>query len=166
MRGNAAALLLCLAVFLGARGSASAQEYILEPGDVVSISFWQQPDLNVQMARIDAEGKINIPLAGRINAAGLTISQLSSKIVERISIYNKSITQATIVINEYGSKRIFVTGAVGVASVIISSNRSVAVRLTNRTRGFVALDRIRILHDDLSHAAPSTISSKSIPIAM
>jgi polysaccharide biosynthesis/export protein len=114
MRGKAAAFLFgCLVVFLGAFSSATAQEYILEPGDVVSISFWQQPDLNVQMARLDAEGKIDIPLAGRINAAGLTISQLSSKIVERISIYNKSITQATIVINEYGSKKIFITGAVG-----------------------------------------------------
>lgn len=113
MRGKAAAFFFSLVVFLGAFGSAAAQEYILEPGDVVSISFWQQPDLNVQMARIDAEGKIDIPLTGRINAAGLTISQLSSKIVERISIYNKSITQATIVINEYGSKKIFITGAVG-----------------------------------------------------
>ncbi len=113
MRGKAAAFFFSLVVFFGAFGSAPAQEYILEPGDIVSISFWQQPDLNVQMARLDAEGKIDIPLAGRINAAGLTISQLSSKIVERISIYNKSITQATIVINEYGSKKIFITGAVG-----------------------------------------------------
>jgi polysaccharide export outer membrane protein len=114
MRGKAAAFLFgCVVVFLDAFGLATAQEYILEPGDVVSISFWQQPDLNVQMARLDAEGKIDIPLVGRVNAAGLTISQLSSKIVERISIYNKSITQATIVINEYGSKKIFITGAVG-----------------------------------------------------
>jgi polysaccharide export outer membrane protein len=109
MRCKAVAfLILCCGYF----NSMRAQEYILEPGDVLSISFWQQPDLNVPSSRIDAEGKINIPLAGRINAAGLTISQLSSKIVERISIYNKSITQATVVVNEYGSKKIFITGAV------------------------------------------------------
>jgi protein involved in polysaccharide export with SLBB domain len=113
MRGKAAAFCFSLVVCLGAFGPATAQEYILEPGDVLSISFWQQPDLNMQMAHIAVDGKIDIPLAGRINAAGLTISQLSSKIVERISIYNKSITQATIVINEYGSKKIFITGAVG-----------------------------------------------------
>jgi polysaccharide export outer membrane protein len=113
MRVKAAAYFLSLIWGLALVSPAAAQEYILEPGDVVSISFWQQPDLNVQSIRLDAEGKINIPLAGRINAAGLTISQLSSKIVERISIYNKSITQATVVINEYGSKKIFITGAVG-----------------------------------------------------
>jgi len=98
---------------LGAIGPASAQEYILEPNDVLAISFWQQPDLNVPSVHIDAEGKINIPLAGRLNAAGLTISQLSSKIVERISIYNKNITQATVVVSVFGSKKIFITGAVG-----------------------------------------------------
>lgn len=113
MRFKAVAYLIGVILGGGIFSPAPAQEYILEPGDVLAISFWQQPDLNVPSARIDAEGKINIPLAGRLNAAGLTISQLSSKIVERISIYNKSITQATVVVNEYGSKKIFITGAVG-----------------------------------------------------
>jgi polysaccharide export outer membrane protein len=113
MRVKAVSLLFGVILRLGFFSVASAQEYILEPGDVLSISFWQQPDLNVQAVRIDAEGKINIPLAGRVNAAGLTISQLGSKIVERISIYKNSITQATVVVNEYGSKKVFVTGAVG-----------------------------------------------------
>lgn len=113
MRVKATAFFLSLIWGLATAGSAAAQEYILEPGDVISISFWQQPDLNVPSIRLDAEGKINIPLGGRINAAGLTVSQLSSKIVERISIYNKNITQATVLVSEYGSKKIFITGAVG-----------------------------------------------------
>lgn len=113
MRVKAVAYLIGVILGWGIYGPAFAQEYILEPGDVLAISFWQQPDLNVLSTRIDAEGKINIPLAGRLNAAGLTISQLSSKIVERMAIYNKSITQATVVVNEYGSKKIFITGAVG-----------------------------------------------------
>jgi len=113
MRVKAVAFLCRLILLLGFFQTAPAQEYILEPGDAVAISFWQQPDLNVQATRIDTEGKINIPLAGRVNAAGLTISQLSSKVVERISIYNKGITQAAVVVTEYGSKRVFITGAVG-----------------------------------------------------
>ncbi len=113
MRFNVVVLVLSFLGMLGMFNMASAQEYILEPGDVVAISFWQVPDLNVPAARIDTEGKINIPLAGRVNAAGLTVSQLSGKVVERISIYNKSITQAAVTVTEYGSKRIFITGAVG-----------------------------------------------------
>jgi polysaccharide export outer membrane protein len=113
MRIKVLAFLGGLILGSGFFNAAPAQEYILEPGDVVAVSFWQQPDLNVQAARIDAEGKINIPLAGRVNAAGLTISQLSSKVVERISIYNKGITQAAVAVTEYGSKKVFITGAVG-----------------------------------------------------
>jgi len=113
MRGNAVVFWMSFLGLLGWFHSAPAQEYILEPGDVVAISFWQVPDLNVQAARIDTEGKINIPLAGRVNAAGLTLSQLSSKVVERISIYNKAITQAAVTVTEYGSKKVFITGAVG-----------------------------------------------------
>jgi len=90
----------------------SAQEYVLDKGDLVSVTFWQQPDLNAR-ARIDAEGKIDLPLAGRLVAAGLTVDQLSRRIVERMAIYNSKITQASIAVEEYGSRKIFVTGAVG-----------------------------------------------------
>ncbi len=89
----------------------SAQEYMLEPNDRISISFWQQPDLNAEV-KIDTDGRIEIPVAGRITAAGLTVSQLGIKIVEKVSIYNRNVTQAVVTVLEYGSKKIFVTGAV------------------------------------------------------
>ncbi|KAA3612095.1 MAG: hypothetical protein DWQ05_19020 [Calditrichaeota bacterium] len=92
-------------------GNVSAQEYMLEPNDQISIAFWQQPDLNSQV-KIDADGRIEIPVAGRITAAGLTASQLGIKIVEKVSIYNRNVTQALVTVLEYGSKKIFVTGAV------------------------------------------------------
>ena len=95
---------------------AAAQEYVLEPGDKIGITFWQQPDLNME-TRIDASGKIDVPVAGRLTAAGLTISQLSAKIVERIGLYNRNITQALVQVLEYGSKRIYITGAVALPGI-------------------------------------------------
>ncbi|KAA3661450.1 MAG: hypothetical protein DWQ10_04490, partial [Calditrichaeota bacterium] len=92
-------------------GQVNAQEYILEPGDKIAVSFWQQPNLNTEVL-IDLDGRIEIPVAGRITAAGLTVSQLGVAIVEKVSIYNRNITQALVQVVEYGSKKIFVTGAV------------------------------------------------------
>lgn len=92
-------------------GQVAAQEYMLEPHDRISVAFWQQPDLNSEV-KIDADGRIEIPVAGRITAAGLTVSQLGAKIVEKVSIYNRNVTQAVVTVIEYGSKKIFVTGAV------------------------------------------------------
>ncbi|MCA9734215.1 MAG: polysaccharide biosynthesis/export family protein [Deferribacteres bacterium] len=92
-------------------GQMNAQDYILEPGDKIAVSFWQQADLNTEV-RIDLDGRIEIPVAGRITAAGLTVSQLGLAIVEKVSIYNRNITQALVNVIEYGSKKIYVTGAV------------------------------------------------------
>ncbi len=114
---KSARLLFLFALLFGAQVlPAAAQEYVLEPGDKIAITFWQQPDLNME-TRIDASGKIDVPVAGRITAAGLTISQLSAKIVERINLYNRDITQALVQILEYGSKRIYITGAVALPGI-------------------------------------------------
>lgn len=90
---------------------AHAQEYVLEQGDKISITFWQDPNLNTE-AIIDSEGKIDVPVIGRLTAASLTVSQLSSKIAQKMSIFNPRVTQALVKVLEYGSKKIFVTGAV------------------------------------------------------
>ncbi len=91
--------------------SLVAGEYVIGQDDVLSIQFWQQPDLNAQV-RVGRDGKITLPIIGSVTAAGLTPTQLGKKIVEKISIYNKGITQATVVVTQYGSKKIYLTGQV------------------------------------------------------
>lgn len=103
-------LLLFVSV-IGFTSSVQAQDYKLEKGDFLQITFWQEPTLNTQ-TRIDAEGKIDLPLVGRIEASGKTIDQLSRLIVEKITAYNKKISQANISVIEYGNRAIFVAGAV------------------------------------------------------
>ena len=100
-----------LALGLGWPVGGTAQEYRLDKGDLITVTFWQQPDLNTQV-RIDAEGKIDLPLVGRMPAAGMTVEQLSTRIAQKIAVYNNKITQASVTVNEYGSRKIFVTGAV------------------------------------------------------
>ncbi|RMD98805.1 MAG: hypothetical protein D6814_06810, partial [Calditrichaeota bacterium] len=96
---------------LGLAPTARAQEYILEVGDRISVTFWQDPTLNTE-ATIDADGKIALPVIGQMTSAGLTISQLSAKIAEKMSLFNPRVTQALVRVLEYGSKRLYITGAV------------------------------------------------------
>ena len=95
-----------LFIFLATAVNTFAQEYVLETNDRISVHFWQETSLDIETT-IDSEGKIVVPVAGRITAAGLTISQLENKIVQKINIYNRNVTQALVKIIEYGSKKIF-----------------------------------------------------------
>jgi polysaccharide export outer membrane protein len=104
-------IILILGLLLSFPVYSFSQEYRIGPEDVLNISFWQQPDLNSAL-KVRQDGKISLPVIGEIMAAGLTPFELQKKIVEKISFYNKSISQATVVIVEYNSQKVFVQGQV------------------------------------------------------
>ena len=86
----------------------NAQEYIIGPDDVLNITFWQQSELNTTV-RVTKNGTINMPVIGTITASGMTPTALANKIVDKISIFNRNISQASVVVTTYGSKSIYVT---------------------------------------------------------
>jgi polysaccharide export outer membrane protein len=50
---------------------AAAQDYRLQPGDTIEVSVLEDPGLNRQVL-IRPDGKVSLPLAGTVQAAGLT----------------------------------------------------------------------------------------------
>jgi polysaccharide export outer membrane protein len=104
-------IIFILGILLSFPVFSFSQEYRIGPEDLLNISFWQQPDLNSTL-KVRQDGKVSLPVIGEIMAAGLTPSELQKKIVEKISFYNKSISQATVVIVEYNSQKVFVQGQV------------------------------------------------------
>ncbi len=111
------AFLVCLglALLLSTRGIAGPpqerREYIIGPEDLLAITFWQRPELNTDV-RVTAAGTIELPLIGTVQAAGLTTAKLRDAIVSRVSLLDIRVTQAAVVVREYASKTVYVTGAV------------------------------------------------------
>lgn len=101
---------ISLVLIFSAR-SVVAEEYKIGAEDVLSITFWQQPQLNTNV-RVNQDGSIVMPVIGSMTAAGLTPTELATKIVGRISLFNRNISQASVVVTQYGSKKIYVTGHV------------------------------------------------------
>ena len=61
-------------------------EYILEVQDLLNVEFLNQPELS-RTVRIRTDGKINLPLIGEIEAAGLTTRQLKQKLLRKYKKY-------------------------------------------------------------------------------
>lgn len=87
------------------------QEYVIGSGDVLAVTFWQKPELNTE-SRVNVAGNIELPLIGAVKAAGLTPGQLRDAIISRISLLDIRITQVAVVVREYASKIVYVTGSV------------------------------------------------------
>jgi len=103
-------MMLSLLVLLGAQ-NIWGEEYIIGTEDVLSITFWQEPDLNTQV-KVKKEGMITLPIIGEVKAEGLSPQKLSLSILEKISLYNANISQATVVVEEYNNRKIYVQGEV------------------------------------------------------
>ncbi len=64
--------------------AAKPQAYRIGPGDLISVQVFQEPDLSGEKIQVDDVGRIQIPLAGDILAAGLTAPELAAVITERL----------------------------------------------------------------------------------
>jgi len=87
------------------------EPYIIGVEDILNITFWQEAELNSEV-RVRNDGMITLPVIGDIKAAGLTTAKLSKSIVEQISFYNPGISQATVIVSEYNSKVVVISGSV------------------------------------------------------
>lgn len=55
--------------------------YKLTAGDKIKIDVYNQPDLSGEF-QLDGEGRISMPLIGRVDAAGLTAAELEAVLVD------------------------------------------------------------------------------------
>jgi polysaccharide export outer membrane protein len=109
-------MLLCIVAieagtYCHAQTEPEKQEYVIGVGDLLSITFWQRPELNTE-ARVTAAGTIELPLIGSVQAAGMTPTQLREAVLSRISLLDIRVTQAAVIVREYASKIVYVTGSV------------------------------------------------------
>ncbi|HLZ01620.1 MAG TPA: polysaccharide biosynthesis/export family protein [Bradyrhizobium sp.] len=62
----------------------SAADYVLGPNDRIRLKVYGEPDISGEY-EIDNTGQISVPLAGHINAAGLTTRQLERAVAAALS---------------------------------------------------------------------------------
>jgi len=93
------------------QAQGTADQYIVGKTDKLSVTFWQQPDLDREV-RVSENGTISLPVIGEVKAAGLTTAELSKKIIQQMSIYNTPVSQATVTVLEFNSRSVVVAGKV------------------------------------------------------
>ncbi|MDR3390221.1 MAG: polysaccharide export protein EpsE [Sulfuriferula sp.] len=92
---------------------AHAGSYLLGTGDVVRISVYDHPDLQVDAVQVDEDGKIAVPLIGAIPVAGLTASAAQKRIAQALESGGFIIKpNVNLIVQQYRSKQISVLGQV------------------------------------------------------
>ena len=95
--------------------AAARPDYVLGAGDQVSLTVGNLTEEFAEKTfRIDVGGDINLPLAGRIHAAGLTLAQFEGQIERTLVNFVKE-PQVVVTVTEYNSQTVSVLGAVNIA---------------------------------------------------
>jgi polysaccharide export outer membrane protein len=85
--------------------------YVLGVADVLTVSAPDADELGTKPIRVENDGRISLPLVGRVEAAGLTPEQVEKAIAARLMAYVKD-PHVTVGITEFGSQPLIISGAI------------------------------------------------------
>jgi len=87
-----------------------AGSYIVQPGDVLTISVWKEKDLQGDVS-VRPDGGLNFPLVGDIMASGKTVAELRKDIAAKLSKFVPD-PVVTVIVKQSLGYRIYVIGKV------------------------------------------------------
>ena len=141
--------------------SVYAQDYILGEGDVLTISVYDQPDLQ-STVRISGDGMITLPLIGQIAATGQSVDQLGKKIESRLADGYIIDPHVNIFVEEFRSLKATILGGVNAPGLYELKGQTSLLELISKAGGLTqeAANQAIIQRDQEDHKAKKVITVK------
>jgi polysaccharide biosynthesis/export protein len=142
------------------KGSARLPYYILGPNDEIVILAVDAEEIAGKPVRITTSGDINLPLVGRIHAAGMNVEQLEAAVTERLSKYIRE-PHVAINVTQLKSQPVSVFGSVGNPGVVQLEGSKTLIEVLSMAGGLKADagSRIRITRKSEWGAIPLASAS-------
>jgi polysaccharide export outer membrane protein len=146
--GLAAMLCLGLSGVVHAQDTSAppSEAYRIQPGDVLTVSVWKEPDLQGDVL-VRPDGGFTFPLAGEIAAEKMTLAQLQLAVARGLQKYLPD-PSVSIALKQLGGNRIYVLGKVNRPGEFPFSKPldvMQAIALAGGMTPFAAANDIRIL---------------------
>jgi polysaccharide export outer membrane protein len=150
------ALIAVLALVLAApMALAQAAGYRIQPGDTLAVTVLEDDTLNRQLLVLP-DGRVSVPLAGSVTAAGQTVESVERVIADRLASNfavrpNVFVSVVSITEEEDETFPIFVLGRVGAPGTVeveVGTTLLQAVALAGGFDRFAATKRIQLRRAD------------------
>ena len=125
------------AALAGARApekDRSDDAYVIGANDVLAINVWKEPDVT-RSVPVRSDGKISLPLAGELQAAGQTPRQLEQEITKRLQSYISD-PEVTVIVTESRSQKINILGMVARPGTYLLSGSTTVLDAISMAGGF------------------------------
>ena len=91
---------------------SSQPEYRIGIGDELQIKFAYNSELNEEHIPVRPDGRISVPLAKQIKAAGLTTQSSSKDILSQKYAAELKRPEVTVIVRGFNAQRVFVDGEI------------------------------------------------------
>ena len=121
---------------LPAGGSSQSQPsaYVLGPSDTITIQALDVEEISNKPIWIDTGGFINLPLVGRVKAAGLTVQELEAQLNLELKRFVK-MPQVIVAVTEFRSQPVSIIGLVNTPGVLQVQGRKTLLEVLSLAGG-------------------------------
>jgi polysaccharide biosynthesis/export protein len=130
-------------------GKPHDDSFVIGNDDVLAINVWKEPDIS-RSVPVRSDGKISLPLAGEMQAAGKTPLQLEHDLSAKLKDYVAE-PEVTVIVQEIRSQKFNILGQVarpGSYSLTQAGTVLDAIALAGGFRDFAKQKSIYILRQD------------------
>ena len=120
--------------------------YKIHQGDVLDVSVWGDETL-VKVIRVLPDGSISFPLAGYIQVAGYSSSEIETRITKKLKKYLPD-PEVTVIVHNTDGNKVYILGKVNKPGVIPLQGPMTILQALSTSGGFnrfADLDEIKIL---------------------
>ena len=106
--------------------------YHVGKNDILSITVWEQPELSIPNESfvghvVGNDGKFYFPYAGKIQAAGKTITQIRKNLEKKLQPFTAK-PQVDITVTSFRSQKAYITGAIQKTNPLVISDTPMSIR--------------------------------------
>ncbi len=123
--------------------------FVIGNDDVLAISVWKEPDVS-RSVPVRPDGKISLPLAGEIQAAGRTPLRLEQDIAASLKNYIAE-PEVTVIVQQINSQKFNILGQVNRPGAYVISNSATvldAIAVAGGFRDFAKQKSIYVLRQN------------------
>jgi polysaccharide biosynthesis/export protein len=123
--------------------------FVIGANDVLAINVWKEPDVS-RSVPVRSDGKISLPLAGEVQAAGLTPLKLEQDIAGKLQNFISE-PEVTVIVQQINSQKFNILGMVSKPGSYSLSNSSTvldAIAVAGGFRDFAKQKAIYVLRQN------------------
>jgi polysaccharide export outer membrane protein len=138
-------------------------EYIVGPGDVLIINFWEGPNPKPYEATVRPDGRISYSFVDDVLVGGQTTAEISGTLIKALKEYIR-VPRLEIMVKEYRSKTVLLSGQINVLQQGISGPGKYNLKGKTTALDLIVLAGGPIVGRGAPTRTSTTTSAGSIPL--